>query len=106
MRKSDILAAVVAHLEANPADFQEFVTAVGAGLQGALARAHEANTRSDQAMMAALLLADEKRIGAELRQTLLERIAGAIRKQNASPVERKFLALAQDLQKDREGAES
>jgi len=90
MDKREILAAVVQRIAAHPNEQAEFIEAICAGTQAALTMAQERASASDFGMMSALLLsANGKRIGAELRETLLAKIGLAIR--GGAPIEDEWL---------------
>ena len=96
MRIDELRQAIIAHLSDNPQDGDSLILACTTGLKLALAKAEERAGECSTAMLAALILADSKRLAAPMRQTLYELIAKSVDHPNAAPIERKFAQFAKD----------
>lgn len=89
-----LCSSIQHHLEANPSDFSAINEAVQSGINSAITNINLQRARADQAMLAALALADTKRLTEDMKVILCRRISTAIHEGSASPVERAFLAKA------------
>ena len=85
---------VSAWVEQHPEHLHLIINAAAFGMSKALDNMNLQRARADQAMLAALSLADQKRLTPEVKTILCKRISTAINEGSASPVERAFLAKA------------
>lgn len=90
----DLCGAITAWCARHPEDHRRLASAVADGVAIAMSDLNSQRVRADQAMLAALSLCDGKRLTADLRTILYQRIATAIHEGSASPVERRALLLA------------
>lgn len=93
-----LCAAIVRWLAKHPDDHRRLADAVTSGVAVAMSELNSQRARADQAMLAALSLCDGKRLSADMRTILYQRIAKAIHEGSASPVERRALSLARGEQ--------
>lgn len=94
IRVDALCSQVSAWVEQNPDHMHLIMNAAAFGMSKAMDSMNLRRARADQAMLAALSLADQKRLTPDLRTALCQRIATAINEGSASPVERAFLAKA------------
>lgn len=88
---ADEFAALVARVLAEHPDWlPPVLTAVSRGMSRALARAEERAALKDQATLAAMALA-KGRVGKDLKETLLARVAAAINPINQCGYERGYI---------------
>lgn len=94
LRIDALCSQVSSWVEQNPDHLHLIMNAAAFGASKALDNMNLQRARADQAMLAALSLADQKRLTPELKTILCKRIGTAINEGSASPVERAFLVKA------------
>lgn len=91
MDRNQFSAFIAATLAEHPDWMPSALQGITEGSARALQEAHRLAASKDQAMMAALALLSNHRLGPDLLATLRDRIAQSINPNNASEIEKKFI---------------
>lgn len=92
MKKHEFAALIAETLADHPDWMGAALEALTSGMSRALDQERQRTHVKDMAMLAALSLASPGRIPADMQETLRRQIARAINPEDASTVERRFLA--------------